>query len=1295
MALLFVLLAALLLQVPASVDAAKPPSKGDAPSTPARGECPDAPTNEGLTVAPPAVPGGPPTVSAGAAPAARCGYLVRVRGQAAARDIARSLPPQARAKTYRHALRGFAAQLTRADVAALRNHPKVASVTRDWTATIADDQASPPWGLDRIDQRALPLSNTYSHDPAGGAGVMAYVIDTGIRASHVDFGGRVTAGANFVAGSTGTDDCHGHGTHVAGTIGGTTYGVAKAVTLVPVRTLDCGGSAPYSTILAAIDWVAEDHDAGDPAVVNMSLGGPVDPAMNDAIAALVADGIVVVVAAGNAGADACAYSPASASEALTAGATDSSDTKAGFSNFGSCLDLFGPGVDILSAGTDSDTATRTASGTSMASPHVAGVTAVLFGRNPAASPETIEAAIIGDSTADVVASEQGSPDRLVHLALPVPGAQAVYFALPRLYLNEPAVTLDATSSSGTAATFQSQTPATCTVTGGQVAPIAQGTCTIRASVPAGGGWVAASLVRSTAVHSSRQTISIPNPWAELAWSASVNPGATASSGLSVTYVSQSTVCDVSGSSVRGVEVGDCLVSARQAGNATFGPAPVIWFVRSVRPATQTLSGPSATTVREGASSPYVGTSSRGLPVEVTSASPAVCAAGPGTITGVAAGTCDLRLTQSGSAAVRASGSSELTVASTETPFMTRIAVRDDGRPVIVYTAGPEIRLVDCNDATCSDPAEKLLVDLLERFDWFESPDELAIWDLALVVSDDRPVVLYAGTEPRTTEGDVQMHYTGRVASCADPDCDSTSDVEVTDGVVDVAATLASDGTPLLVAETTLISCADAACTDTTLRDLRAGGFGANPAIALGTDGFPVIVYLADSGNAVWSIPTLLRCMDPLCATGTRIPVGESLPWFKPAIAVPPDNRPVVFWTEDLTAHFEDRYMDWRVMRARCDDVTCASVTTGVVDHTPPDQAGHQSPTWAVAGLDLSAAVGPDGHARVSYLTWRHFPPSDWQTWGAAPWIVVVAACGDAQCSTVRRGYVDEWSRTTWLPFSAAQAPIVVAHDGTLHTAFGFAPMAFTSTDGRATGLKLASCRTAVCGTEASATVIARDHVAPSVTAPTISLRKGAALSGSSIPVTVTWSGSDANPGLAKFELSRSTDNGVTWTPVSISASATSLKTTVPSSGTIRYRVRATDKDGNVSGWAQGGALKASLVQQQAAPLKYSTGWTGVASSSYSGGSARYAKVANRSVSYTFTGRAIGFVTATGPTRGKVKVYLNGTFITTLDLRTSSTKYRMLAWQRTWATSATRTIKLVVVGTTGRPRIDLDAFAVGQ
>ncbi|MFE0699518.1 S8 family serine peptidase [Streptomyces sp. NPDC058872] len=274
-----------------------------------------------------------------------------------------------------------------------------------------DTQANPPsWGLDRIDQAGLPLDSSYAY-PVLATNVHAYIIDTGIRTTHTDFGGRASWGTN-TTGDGVDSDCQGHGTHVAGTVGGAAHGVAKGVNLVAVKVLNCSGSGTTAGVIAGIDWVTA--NAVKPAVANMSLGGTSSVAMNDAVARSTAAGISHAVAAGNENADACGVSPASAPSAITVGATTSSDARSSFSNFGTCLDIFAPGSVITSAWNTSDTATSTLNGTSMASPHVAGNAALILGQNPTWTPQQVRDVMVNEATTGIVTSPgTGSPNKLL------------------------------------------------------------------------------------------------------------------------------------------------------------------------------------------------------------------------------------------------------------------------------------------------------------------------------------------------------------------------------------------------------------------------------------------------------------------------------------------------------------------------------------------------------------------------------------------------------------------------------------------------------------------------------------------------------------------------------------------------------------------------------------------------------------------------------------------------------------------------------------------------------------------
>jgi subtilisin family serine protease len=315
--------------------------------------------------------------------------------------------------TYQRALKGFSVRLNEQQAARLADDPNVEFVEEDSIVSLGATQTNATWGLDRIDQRDLPLNATYNFN-ATGSGVRAYIVDTGIRATHVEFGGRVVSGFTAINDGLGTNDGNGHGTHVAGTVGGSTWGVAKNVTLVAVRVLDSSGSGTNSGVIAGVDFVTSNHQAGQPAVANMSLGGGASSALDTAVANAVTDGVTFAVAAGNENQNACNVSPARTASAITVGSTTTTDARSSFSNFGTCVDIFAPGSSITSAWRTSDTATNTISGTSMATPHVAGVAALFLETNPTASPATVTAAIINSSTLNHVTNAgTGSPNRLL------------------------------------------------------------------------------------------------------------------------------------------------------------------------------------------------------------------------------------------------------------------------------------------------------------------------------------------------------------------------------------------------------------------------------------------------------------------------------------------------------------------------------------------------------------------------------------------------------------------------------------------------------------------------------------------------------------------------------------------------------------------------------------------------------------------------------------------------------------------------------------------------------------------
>lgn len=343
--------------------------------------------------------------SAAAAPSAR--PLVA----AVAQELSRA-HDGAVTSVYQYALKGFAARLTAAQAEALTNDPRVAYVEPDQEFHTLATQTPATWGLDRVDQRDLPLNNTYTYNQTG-QGVHAYIIDTGVRASHQQFTGRMGNGFTAINDGNGTNDCHGHGTHVAGTVGGTTYGLAKQVTLHAVRVLSCSGSGSNAGVIAGVDWVTQNH--GSPAVANMSLGGGISTALDQAVANSISSGVSYAIAAGNSNANACNSSPARVASANTVGATTNTDARSSFSNFGTCVDIFAPGSNITSSWNTSDSATNTISGTSMATPHVAGALALYLQTNPGASPATATQALLNNSTPNKVTNPgTGSPNRLLY-----------------------------------------------------------------------------------------------------------------------------------------------------------------------------------------------------------------------------------------------------------------------------------------------------------------------------------------------------------------------------------------------------------------------------------------------------------------------------------------------------------------------------------------------------------------------------------------------------------------------------------------------------------------------------------------------------------------------------------------------------------------------------------------------------------------------------------------------------------------------------------------------------------------
>jgi subtilisin family serine protease len=334
-------------------------------------------------------------------------------------DFAQNIAKQHGGKvlqTYDNVFKGFAVYLPEAAgtafVEAMKKNPNVLSVENDTIMKIdATTQSNPDWGLDRIDQKTLPLNSAYSYLQTG-SGTTAYIVDTGILSTHQQFSGRVLSGYTAISDGNGTSDCNGHGTHVAGTVGGSTYGVAKNVSLVPIRILGCDGSGASSNVIAGLDWILK--NGKKPAVVNMSLGGDASTSLDSAVENLFNNGYVMVVAAGNSNTDACSSSPARVSKAITVAATDNTDTRASYSNYGSCVDIFAPGSQINSSWIGSNTATKVLNGTSMATPHTAGIVAQMLQSTPSATPQTITTNLLNQASSNVVKNPSGSPNRLLY-----------------------------------------------------------------------------------------------------------------------------------------------------------------------------------------------------------------------------------------------------------------------------------------------------------------------------------------------------------------------------------------------------------------------------------------------------------------------------------------------------------------------------------------------------------------------------------------------------------------------------------------------------------------------------------------------------------------------------------------------------------------------------------------------------------------------------------------------------------------------------------------------------------------
>lgn len=317
-------------------------------------------------------------------------------------------------RTYTSALNGYAAALTSTEAKRLAADPEVASVEQDQEVHVLGTQSSAPWGLDRIDQSNLPLSGTYTYPDSAGSGSTVYVLDTGVRITHQQIAGRASYGYDFVDNDATAQDGYGHGTFVATTVAGSTYGVAKQAKIVAVRVLGNDGSGTTSGVIAGVDWITSNHVANS--VANVSLGGSASSSLDTAVTNSIASGVTYAIAAGNSNANAANYSPARVANAITVGATTNTDARASYSNYGSSVDIFAPGSNITAAWNTSDTATYTGSGTSFATPHVAGAAALYLTAHPGSSPATVAAALVNGATSNVLTSVgTGSPNKLLKL----------------------------------------------------------------------------------------------------------------------------------------------------------------------------------------------------------------------------------------------------------------------------------------------------------------------------------------------------------------------------------------------------------------------------------------------------------------------------------------------------------------------------------------------------------------------------------------------------------------------------------------------------------------------------------------------------------------------------------------------------------------------------------------------------------------------------------------------------------------------------------------------------------------
>lgn len=355
---------------------------------------------------------------AGAADAVPGSYIVALKktaglkaASAQGKDLVTGYGGEVR-RTYTSALNGYAAELSATEARRLAADPAVASVEQDREVHAEATQTNAPWGLDRVDQAGLPLSGTYTYPDSAGSGVTVYVLDTGVRITHAEISGRASYGYDFVDNDTTAQDGYGHGTHVATTVAGNTYGVAKKAKIVAVRVLGNDGSGTTAGVIAGVDWITAHHSG--PSVANVSLGGGASTSLDNAVSTSISSGVTYSIAAGNSNANAANYSPARVPTALTVGATTSADARASYSNYGSVVDLFAPGSNITAGWNSSDTATYTGNGTSFAAPHVSGAAAIYLSGHPSATPSEVGSALVNGATSGALSGiGSGSPNKLL------------------------------------------------------------------------------------------------------------------------------------------------------------------------------------------------------------------------------------------------------------------------------------------------------------------------------------------------------------------------------------------------------------------------------------------------------------------------------------------------------------------------------------------------------------------------------------------------------------------------------------------------------------------------------------------------------------------------------------------------------------------------------------------------------------------------------------------------------------------------------------------------------------------